>query len=611
MPRLKQTILLRRIISELSRDSVSARTLHSLELLEEIDRNGGVAPSESMRAVYFVVAMECTTQSLLKSDEHFFKTIDQIWSHRVADLERSKAAGLMCSRLKKFRKEILEATLLNPGIKADLLGRGTEKMTFDSVIRTELLRRTPKSLVLALPITRPLEPRLKQTILLRRIISELSRDSVSARTLHSLELLEEIDRNGGVAPSESMRAAYFAVAVECTARSLLKSDEHFFKTVDQIWSRRVADLERSEAAGLMCSRLKKFRKEIVEAALLNPGIKADLLGRGTEKMTFDSVIRTELLEKDTKKVALDCVRAYLEDAINMMGLPLLEVTAKAVLSGRFVLKEQSREPSVRTGKKEKCSKDVSISIVEKNVDELGHSQIDGGTSSRSHVIMEELDDSAAARGQNVPNQLGGCLTNKLDRLPSPEVNRVVQALKSSSADLHMMVVDPLPNARTAAAEVVNSKCGIMMNLEQEERQDQVDHMGELLVSEMDSEVKCDKSSTCYTEKNKNSDIFQSKLNPYGVKEMEGNHIREEVNASVGASEKGTDVSITAGTSGGVEMKIACNVVPTRPSLMDWNPTAHTYEVILIILLSSMIYVVYFSLYDGNVRILFLVKTGIC
>nr|XP_010910940.1 uncharacterized protein LOC105036916 [Elaeis guineensis] len=434
------------------------------------------------------------------------------------------------------------------------------------------------SLVLALPITRPLEPRLKKTILLRRIISELSRDSVSTRTLHSLELLEEIDRNGGVAPLESMRAAYFEVAVECTARSLLKSDEHFFKTVDQIWSRRVADLERSEAAGLACSRLKKFRKEMVEAALLNPGIRADLLERGTEKMTFDSVIRAELLERDTKKVALDCVRAYLEDAINMMGPPLLEVTAKAVLSGRLVLKEQSREPSVRTGKKEKCAKDVSISIEEKSVDELGHSEIDGGTSSRSHVIMEELDESAAAGGQNVPNQLG-CLTTKSDRLPSPEVNGVVQALKSSSADLHMMVEDPLPNARTAAAEVVNSKRGIMMNLEQEERQDQGDHMAQRLVSEMGSEVKCDKSCTCHTQKNRNSDIFQSKLNHCGVKEMKGNHIREEVNAPVGASEKGTDVSITAGISRGVEMKIGCNVVPTQPSLMDWNSTARTYEVI--------------------------------
>lgn len=244
------------------------------------------------------------------------------------------------------------------------------------------------SLVLALPVTQPLEPRLKKTILLRRIISELSRDSVSARTLHSLELLDEIDRNGGVAPSESMRAAYFAVAVECTARSLLKSDEHFFKTVDQIWSRRVADLERSEAAGLACSRLKKFRKEMVEAALPNPAIRADLLEKGTEKRTLHSVIRTELLERDTEKVALNCVRAYLEEAINMMGPPLLEFTAKAVLSGRLVLKEQSREPSVRTGKKEKCLKDVSISIVKKSVDELGHSQIDGGTSSRSHVISE-------------------------------------------------------------------------------------------------------------------------------------------------------------------------------------------------------------------------------
>ncbi|EHA8590391.1 putative Photosynthetic NDH subunit of lumenal location 3, chloroplastic [Cocos nucifera] len=149
--------------------------------------------------------------------------------------------------------------------------------------------------------------------------------------------------------------------------------------------------------GLACNRLKKFRKEIVEATLLNPGIRANLLERGIEKMTFDSVIRIELLE-DTKNVALDCVRAYLKDAISMMGLPLLEVTAKAVLSERLVLKEWSSKHSIRTGKKEKFSKDVSISIVEKNVDEL---------------------------------------------------------------DPHMMVEDPLPNARTTTAE---AKRGAMEDL---------------------------------------------------------------------------------------------------------------------------------------------------
>nr|XP_029123078.1 uncharacterized protein LOC105050727 isoform X2 [Elaeis guineensis] len=172
-------------------------------------------------------------------------------------------------------------------------------------------------LLFALPLPSPLSPRLKKILLLRRLSSDLSRPSLSARTLLSLELIEELERYAGAgAPSNSLAAAYAAVAVECTTRFLRErsDDDHgedFFDAVNRIWNCRVADLERSEAAGLFSPALREARREM-EEAIVNPVVRVGLTGR------------------DTKKAALDAVRVYLEEAEKEMGPPYLEHLAKAV-----------------------------------------------------------------------------------------------------------------------------------------------------------------------------------------------------------------------------------------------------------------------------------------
>ncbi|XP_038982015.1 uncharacterized protein LOC103721807 isoform X6 [Phoenix dactylifera] len=172
-------------------------------------------------------------------------------------------------------------------------------------------------LLFALPLPSPVPPRLKKTLLLRRLSSDLSRPCLSGRTLLSLELIEELDRSAGAdAPSDSLAAAYAAVAVECTACFLRErsDDDHgedFFDAVNRIWNCRVADLERSEAAGLVSPALGEARREM-EEAVVNPIVRVGLMGR------------------DTKKAALDAVRVYLDEADKEMGPPYLERMAKAV-----------------------------------------------------------------------------------------------------------------------------------------------------------------------------------------------------------------------------------------------------------------------------------------
>lgn len=73
----------------------------------------------------------------------------------------------------------------------------------------------------------------------------------------------------------------------------------------------MADLERSEAAGLVSATLREARREM-EEAVVNPIVRVGLMGR------------------DTKMAALDAVRVYLEEADKEMGPPYLERVAEAV-----------------------------------------------------------------------------------------------------------------------------------------------------------------------------------------------------------------------------------------------------------------------------------------
>lgn len=173
-------------------------------------------------------------------------------------------------------------------------------------------------LFLAIPVSSPLSPCLTKTILIRRLASELSFRTVSERSLHSLELLNDLHHSND--HSDSLRAAYCAVAVECTACFLRSrpADDYgeFFDAVNRIWNCRVTDLESAEeAAGLVSDGLKRARKEMEEAVV-------------------DSRVRDALKRRDTKKEALEAVRVYLKEESAKMGPAFLELVAEAIRGSR-------------------------------------------------------------------------------------------------------------------------------------------------------------------------------------------------------------------------------------------------------------------------------------
>lgn len=167
-----------------------------------------------------------------------------------------------------------------------------------------------KVVLLGLPIPRVLDPRLKKILLLRRLQSDLSVGGISGETLRSLELLEELDRSLGAAEtSGALMAAYSAVAAELTAAPLRSGRQaNFFECVNRIWNCRVADLEQSEARGMMGEGLRQWRKRMEEAVVSDDA-------------------KEWVLQRDTSGEAVASLREYLRVALEEIGPPLLELAA--------------------------------------------------------------------------------------------------------------------------------------------------------------------------------------------------------------------------------------------------------------------------------------------
>ncbi|XP_073115600.1 uncharacterized protein [Elaeis guineensis] len=377
-------------------------------------------------------------------------------------------------------------------------------------------------LLFALPLPSPIPPRLKKTFLLRRLSSDVSHRSLAGSTLFSLELIEELDRSSGAdAPSDSLAAAYAAVAVECTARFLrgrLDGDRggNFFEAVNRIWSCRVADLERSEAAGLVSATLREARREM-EEAVVNPIVRVGLMGR------------------DTKMAALDAVRVYLEEAEKEMGPPYLECVAETV-------GEEWRRSSV-TGS------DGSVGELDAKLRNLLARQVEDGrcdgppdgdrAKSFGLVELEKLEESVLDRGKDAPKQ-GGCSTDKFERLPATaaEVMKAKNVFRSSV----------LP------AKIDNMK----------ENQNQMDLNPVFSVND------------CAGKGNESDHDAMSQQNlmdqdPSDLKHVEENRER----AFLSSIDKGTKDG-NPGTCTCTRDNIDC-AGAQKPSLMDWNPTARRFE----------------------------------
>ncbi|PQM40265.1 uncharacterized protein Pyn_40941 [Prunus yedoensis var. nudiflora] len=150
--------------------------------------------------------------------------------------------------------------------------------------------------------------RLKKTVLLRTIECDVYDALVTETMLETLEMIEDLDLSQGIATTDSMKAAYLAVATECTVKFLVglmgKPSGKYLEAVDRIWRGRVGALQRSETSQLISAELRQ-RMDEVEAGV------------------WDLRVSKKLSRMNTRNDALRLVAVYVKEALALMGPPFI------------------------------------------------------------------------------------------------------------------------------------------------------------------------------------------------------------------------------------------------------------------------------------------------
>nr|XP_048323922.1 uncharacterized protein LOC107411598 isoform X2 [Ziziphus jujuba var. spinosa] len=331
------------------------------------------------------------------------------------------------------------------------------------------------------------ESRLKKVVLLRAIESEVSEASVSEKILENLEMLEELDQREGTDTLDSMKAAYCAVALECTAKYLSASKPgKYFEAVRRIWRGRVSHMERSGKSRLLTEELKKNGEE-VEAAI------------------WDANVSKKLCRMNTRNEALGLLSVYLGEAWALMGPSFIEWAARLSIKDKGVdgsgveegigdgvdrdrgdvdnggnAKDGGHEVGAQSNvgvevpeqvvvdSPERCAESGLNGLLELAVQFENRVDGNGNVSDHNPAAKKEVTTPKETRKENVglrckhvaahrrhrgPARItnGGdldpeALCNKDDSLSSADVNKARQSLKSSRMELLAVVTDPLPEA---------------------------------------------------------------------------------------------------------------------------------------------------------------------
>lgn len=260
---------------------------------------------------------------------------------------------------------------------------------------------------------------MKKTLALRAIQDEIASGSVASETiLESLEIIEQLDQKQRIKILDSMKLAYCAVAVECTVKHMWvvgskrkRDPETFFEAVKTIWRERVEKLEFLKKSELVTDELREFKEEM-EAAL------------------WDSNACERLLERAMRNEALRLVMDYLREALDEMGPPLLELLARTE-------KEREEEEKDADNVGEKASREPDGGVAD------GSAKMETQSNDMFHTVNNLKGPGVIMDSEKVGVDIP---TYKYDNLPTPEVNRAKEALKSSSMELKALLNDPLPNA---------------------------------------------------------------------------------------------------------------------------------------------------------------------
>ncbi|PSR95017.1 Telomeric repeat-binding factor like [Actinidia chinensis var. chinensis] len=318
------------------------------------------------------------------------------------------------------------------------------RWVLEFLLRKSIDDRVLNALLRVLPISND-DWRLKKAMFLRRIESEIAEGSVSEKILEFLERIEELDYEEKVATSEPMKRAYCSVAVDCTLR-FLDEREKYFDAVKRIWRGRFWKMDRLEDVGLVSDELVCWKDDI-EAAVCDSSVCeiARMKGKGID--------------------TLEAVRAYVAEAWESMGPSFLEVVAGTVSDDamREVLGWSSGGKCDQVvGERGASLPDLSCDLLVPN----DNKEMQRGVvlPVRKHVAVKRSRGATAgtSRGFKISNTEemdARKSSNTYDCLPTPEINKVQEALRTSSLELQAVVKDPLPDALQLADNVISSMGG--------------------------------------------------------------------------------------------------------------------------------------------------------
>ncbi|GJR36040.1 homeodomain-like protein [Tanacetum coccineum] len=263
---------------------------------------------------------------------------------------------------------------------------------------------TLNNLIHILPLANN-NPRLKKSLILRKFDSDIKTGSISDHTLDLLESIIELDISQHVFnPSEALKLAYGTLAMYCTIKSI-ENDEIEAKcdALKRVWSERVREMEGCDNVR---DEMLSWVKDI-EARIMEVDVCENVL------VMFEELDVAEVLSR------------YVSEAREMMGPSFIEVACEVVFSDPGLSKE------------------------------LG---LDGGVSGRDLDVDVHSEDNEASRAPVLPknkqiSHRGAKIVDPMetshdqcDGIPTPEVDRVKEALEKSSSELNAEVKDPLSEA---------------------------------------------------------------------------------------------------------------------------------------------------------------------
>ncbi|KAF5470341.1 hypothetical protein F2P56_010861 [Juglans regia] len=485
--RFKKTVLLRTIQADISDASLTETTLDKLEMMEQYDRDDGIEISDLLKTAYCAVAVECAVKHLEGSPHgpgKYFEAVKRVFRDRVGDLERLGKSELVTSELRRLGDE-LEAAIGDANVAMRLLKVNTRNRALEAVrvyLEQAWALLDPPFLMLAAVLT---EPSAVQTV--DRTEGEPAAKNASNAGQHAIELtgkkMNGVEEVGLRTTNLDELATRMVNQVEEVAVGTPNAGMAA-KPVNQVakvaaGTPNVGDLAAKLVNGvggeLAAGNMPNASPDVgeltantvnqVEEVAGNIPNANDLAVHTENRVEGELVVNTSSVDQDVGELGVKAANRVAMNTLNGDELAPKTVNQFEELVVRFSNPGQELREN---DKPESC-------------DGEGKRSVALPSGSWGSIIRDRAADgreNGIQRGYVLPRRKpavwhkrskGGVKitdteevdTNlscsKYDSLRTPEVNKVREALKSSSLELQAVVKDPLPDALRFAETVISDK----------------------------------------------------------------------------------------------------------------------------------------------------------